>query len=35
MGRDPRSVERQHGQFRRRTANEAVDEQEVLGLFGS
>jgi hypothetical protein len=35
MRRDLPSVERQHGQFRRRTANEAVDEHEVIGLFWS
>ena len=29
------SVEWQHGQFGRRTADEAVDEQEVFGLFDS
>jgi hypothetical protein len=29
------SVEWQHGQFGRRTADEAVDEQEIFGLFDS
>src|SRR6478752_4274642 len=32
MGRDPVGVKRQHRQLGRRTAHEAVEEQEVFGL---
>jgi hypothetical protein len=32
MGGDPVSVKRQHGQLGRRTAHEAVEEQEVFRL---
>jgi hypothetical protein len=35
MRGDPCAVEWQHGQLGRRTANEAVEEQEVFGLVGS